>query len=296
MSRAGQHSRSKLAFAPILTVVLAILAVGATSAQAQAPAPGSADLSITKTDAQDPVQAGAPIDYTIVVTNLGPDTAVNVVVNDKLPQGTTFVSATTSNGTCTLKGGRVICKLGDLASGGPYDTATINLRVIAPTKGGTITNTASVTSDISDPNIANDVATQNTKVVGGGGGGGGGGKTCLGRKATLVGTSGSETIVGTRGRDVIFGSGGADVIRGLGGKDLICGAGGRDKIKGGAGADRLAGTGGRDRVAGGGGNDLVKGGKRADRLRGGAGDDQLRGGQGNDRCAGGPGKDVERGC
>ncbi|MBA2523545.1 MAG: DUF11 domain-containing protein [Solirubrobacterales bacterium] len=286
--------RSNAAIAAALTVVLALFAVLAATSQG-APKTGSADLSITKTDAKDPVQPGAPIDYTIVVTNSGPDVARNVVVTDKLPQGTTFVSATTANGTCAIKGNTVTCNLGDLTAGGASDTATITLRVTAPTSGGTITNTADVASDTGDPNNANNTATQNTTVAGGNGNGGGA-RTCLGSKATIVGTRASETLVGTGGRDVIFGAGGADLIRGLGGKDLLCGAGGRDKIKGGAGSDRISGAGGRDRLSGGGGNDLVKGGKRADKLLGGSGNDRLSGGKGNDSCAGGPGKDVERSC
>lgn len=281
--------RSSVAVATALTGVLALFAVLAVTSQGAPKPPGSADLSITKADAQDPVQPGAPIDYTIVVTNSGPDVARNVVVTDKLPQGTTFVSATTANGTCAIKGNKVTCNLGALTAGGASDTATINLRVTARTSGGTITNTADVASGTGDPDKANNTATQNTTV-------GGGAKTCLGSKATIVGTRASETLVGTGGRDVIFGAGGADLIRGMGGKDLLCGAGGRDKIKGGAGSDRISGAGGRDRLRGGGGNDLVKGGKRADKLFGGSGNDRLSGGKGNDSCDGGPGKDVERGC
>lgn len=278
--------RSDVAVAALLGIVLlAFAALEATSSGA--PPAGSADLSVTKTDAKDPVQPGAPIDYTITVTNAGPDAALNAVVTDKLPKGTTFVSATTANGTCTVKGTQLTCTLGGLSNGA---TATIELRVTAPTKAGTISNVADVTSDVTDPNKANDSATQTTTVAGGSA------PSCFASPATIVGTSASETLRGGSGRDVIFASGGADLIYGLGGKDLICGAGGSDQIKGGDADDRLSGAGGRDRVGGQGGNDVVKGGKLADRLRGGVGDDLLSGGQGNDRCAGGAGKDVERGC
>lgn len=297
MSRTESSSRRPdIAIATVLAVILVVLAVLAASSQG-APPTGSADLSITKTDAKDSVQSGAPIDYTITVTNLGPDTAVTTVVTDKLPKGTTFVSGIVSGtsvaGTCTAKGAKVTCTLGDLTKSGAHDTATISLRVTAPTTGGTITNTADVTSDTPDPNKANNSATQTTEVAGGGGGGA---PSCLGSKATIVGTSASETLRGTNGRDVIFGSGGADQINGLGGKDLICGAAGSDRLKGGDANDRVSGGGGRDRIGGQAGNDVLKGGKRADVLRGGPGNDLLVGGKGNDRCSGGPGKDVERSC
>src|SRR3989441_1153805 len=46
-----------------------------------------ADLSITKTDNPDPVNAGATLTYTVTVTNGGPSTAANVQVTDNLPAG-----------------------------------------------------------------------------------------------------------------------------------------------------------------------------------------------------------------
>src|SRR4029450_8738088 len=59
------------------------------------------DLSITKTDRPDPVFVGAELTYTLTVRNAGPDTARNVRVTDALPAATSFVSAKTSQGTCT---------------------------------------------------------------------------------------------------------------------------------------------------------------------------------------------------
>lgn len=263
-------------------LTLAVLAASSPSA----PPKGSADLSVTKTDAKDPVRPGAPIDYTISVANAGPDTAVGTVVADNLPQGTTFVSATTKIGICSTKGKKVTCTLGDLVSG---LSALIALRISAPTKSGTVENRVDVSSNTPDPQKKNGSAPQSTTVAGRV-------PSCFGKQATIVGTGAAETLTGTSGRDVIFAAGGSDEVRGLGGKDLICGAGGRDRVKGGADDDRLSGAGGRDRLAGGGGDDLVKGGKRSDRLRGGTGADTLRGGKGNDRCSGGPGKDVKRSC
>lgn len=289
LRRAGLESLSpNLAVAAVIAV--AALLVLATSSSG-APASGSADLSVTKTDAKDPVRIGQQIEYTIEVTNAGPDAASNVVVIDKLPKGTTFVSATAKSGSCAAKGTKVTCDLGDLTKGGAYDSNTIELIVKAPSKAGTITNTVDVSSDTADPKMANNSASQDTTVKGGTGV-----PTCFGSDATIIGTRASETLRGTEGNDVIFASGGADVINGLGGKDLICGAGGPDRVKGGDAADRIAGGGGRDRLGGQAGNDVVRGGGRADRLRGGNGNDLLSGGKGNDRCSGGPGKDVERSC
>ena len=90
--------------------------------------------------------------------------------------------------------------------------------------------------------------------------------TCMGRRATIVGTRKGDRIRGTRGADVIVGGGGGDRITGLGGKDRICGAagsdyvvpgGGNDRVDGGAGSDTLAVSAGRDRLSGGGGLDWL---------------------------------------
>ena len=87
---------------------------------------------------------------------------------------------------------------------------------------------------------------------------------CLGQKATIIGTEGSETINGTSGRDVIVALSGNDKVNGLGGNDLICGRLGNDTLKGGAGNDRLQGNKGADRLIGNGGTDVCKGGRGSD--------------------------------
>src|SRR6202030_3436367 len=92
----------------------------------------SADLSITKTA---PVTAttSSPITYSVTATNNGPSPATGVVVTATLPAGVTFVSATSSQGTCTNASGTVTCSVGNLASGA---SATLTINGTAPATPG----------------------------------------------------------------------------------------------------------------------------------------------------------------
>src|SRR2546425_1666207 len=53
-------------------------------------------LMISKTDAPDPVSAGANITYTLSYSNSGNANASGVMIADTVPANTTFVSATSS--------------------------------------------------------------------------------------------------------------------------------------------------------------------------------------------------------
>jgi RTX calcium-binding nonapeptide repeat (4 copies) len=85
--------------------------------------------------------------------------------------------------------------------------------------------------------------------------------SCLGTKATKVGTARADVLRGTKGRDAIVALGGADRVFGLGGDDLLCGGPGNDLLDGGPGRNRAAGGAGRDtclRVAKQGGCELPR--------------------------------------
>jgi len=91
---------------------------------------------------------------------------------------------------------------------------------------------------------------------------------CGGRRATIVGTAGSETLRGTRRADVIVALGGSDKVLARGGNDLVCGGAGNDRLSGGPGRDVLAGGAGRDRLTGGAGRDRCVGAAGPDRAAG----------------------------
>ena len=130
---------------------------------------GSADVSITKVDTPDPVNAGANITYTITVNNAGPTNAASASMSDTLPAGTTFVSLSAPAGwTCTTPavgaGGTVSCTNPSLGTGSALFSLVV--RVAPATAPGTvITNTATVSSTTADPNPGNQSATTTTSVV-----------------------------------------------------------------------------------------------------------------------------------
>jgi uncharacterized repeat protein (TIGR01451 family) len=119
------------------------------------------DLSVVVSDSPDPVSVGANLTYTINVTNSGPSSATGVTVTNFLPAAVTFVSAVSSQGTCTNVSGIVRCDLGTL-TGASGATVTI---VVTPVVSGNITNRAAIGRNEADPYPANNVATSVTTVL-----------------------------------------------------------------------------------------------------------------------------------
>lgn len=133
-------------------------------------AASQADVSVTKVDTPDPVVHGANITYTITVTNNGPGDARNTFLTDNLPFNATFVSATTPAGwSCGTPApgqpfGEIDCLNGSLANGSS-GTFTVVVQV-SPTElsGSTVSNSAHVSAQVTDPNLANNDAQASTLV------------------------------------------------------------------------------------------------------------------------------------
>lgn len=122
-----------------------------------------ADLSITKTDALDPVFAGEQLVYTIEYANAGPSDATNAQVVDLLPAGVTFVAAVSDDGSCSESADTVTCDLGTLVPGA-LGEVTVVVDVPADAVAGSITNSVTIGSDASDPNPSDNSADESTDI------------------------------------------------------------------------------------------------------------------------------------
>lgn len=119
------------------------------------------NLLITQSDTPDPVNVASNMNYALSVANAGPEDATGVTVTDTLPAGVTFQSASATQGTCSEAAGIVTCVLGNLASGA---NATINIVVTSPVTTGTMTNSATVSGNETDPVPSNNTSNENTVV------------------------------------------------------------------------------------------------------------------------------------
>ncbi len=149
---------------------------GTDTDDACAPLPVS-DLEIVK-DAPfsvdfEPADGPTQFAYTIVVTNLGPAMAEDAVLEDELPDGLVFVSASGTDVTCGFTAGVVTCQLGDLALNASR-TVTITVQIpvdyelpVLPEgqKAFTITNEATTSTDTPESNLSNNEDDADTTVL-----------------------------------------------------------------------------------------------------------------------------------
>ncbi len=90
-----------------------------------------ADLSVVKTSSVQEPGIGDNVTYTITVTNNGPDDAHNIILNDLLPAGESFVSYSASQGTYDNLSG--VWNAGDLTNG-----SSASLQITVQINGNTI--------------------------------------------------------------------------------------------------------------------------------------------------------------
>ncbi len=122
----------------------------------------SVDLAITKTASIPAAAPGQTFDYTLVVVNNGPSTATGVTVADTLPSGFSLISATSTQGTCTGTAA-VSCTIGTMLNG-----ASVTITLHGTAGNGSLSNTATVTSNETDTTPANNSSSVNLQFVAGG--------------------------------------------------------------------------------------------------------------------------------
>jgi uncharacterized repeat protein (TIGR01451 family)/gliding motility-associated-like protein len=105
------------------------------------------NLTVTKTINNTTPNIGSNVTFTITASNAGPSNATGVIVNDVLPAGYTFVSATPSTGTWSAP---------DWTIGGLANGATATIAIVATVNAsGSYTNTATITGGQNDPTPGN---------------------------------------------------------------------------------------------------------------------------------------------
>ena len=124
-----------------------------------------ADLSISKTDGETNVTPGESVSYTIIAGNTGPSDAPNATVTDTFPPELSNCSWTcfgSGGGSCPSSGsGNINASVSLPVFGSAFFTATCDIN---PGATGTLSNTASVTSPLPDPQPANNDATDNSNI------------------------------------------------------------------------------------------------------------------------------------
>ena len=118
------------------------------------------DLTLTKTDLQDPITVGGQITYVISVANQGTGEATGVSMTDSLPEQTIFVSASVTQGTCNDAEGVVTCQLGQLN----VDQSATSTIVVITVSTGVLSNTATASSNETDLDDTDNTDSEDTAV------------------------------------------------------------------------------------------------------------------------------------
>ena len=118
-----------------------------------------ADLEIIKLVSNKNPKFGDKITWTIVVTNKGPDTALEVYVKDKLPAGLVLTGYSKTNGI--FDENDMTWYIKSLAKG---ESQTLTLTTLVNVTNKTLVNIVNVTNDVYDPNKTNNEANNTTDV------------------------------------------------------------------------------------------------------------------------------------
>jgi len=123
--------------------------------------PPPVDVALSLTAAPDPVAVGAPLTYSLTVTNNSLTTATGVIVTDTLPVNVTLFSLLPTEGSASNHAGVVTYTVGSLPNG---IAATLAI-VVIPNAAGSLTNVAVASSTQTDSQPTNNAVTNVTTAV-----------------------------------------------------------------------------------------------------------------------------------
>jgi uncharacterized repeat protein (TIGR01451 family) len=117
--------------------------------------PVSADLALSQSGT---LNANKTITLTLKTTNNGPGTAQNVVVTDTIHSKVEYTSSSTTQGNCGYNAGTrmVTCTIGSMNNS---SQVTVTILVHIGKQRGFIDNTATVSTNSTDLNTANNTST-----------------------------------------------------------------------------------------------------------------------------------------
>ena len=110
-----------------------------------------ADLALVMSGPTNPVTTGDSVSYSLIVTNNGPSTAMDVILADTTPVGSIIDAVPTG---CAVTLGMINCSIGALLSGGSA-ASNITLHFTTP---GDYLNASQVSSTTTDPLLTNNSA------------------------------------------------------------------------------------------------------------------------------------------
>jgi uncharacterized repeat protein (TIGR01451 family) len=135
----------------------------------------SADLSIDSMDRAISASAGATTSFQVVISNKGPSTVNHAKLTNAVPANTTFLSASVADPIgdfhCTTPAvgttGNIVCTATKFdVRGGDQPVFTFTFRVNNCVSGETtLTNSASVSADETDPNTSNNTTSRTTAIT-----------------------------------------------------------------------------------------------------------------------------------
>jgi uncharacterized repeat protein (TIGR01451 family) len=124
------------------------------------------NLNITQTDTPDPIKPDNELSYTLTIKNIGTNSVAFVQVEDTLPAGVEFISATGTDWKCSENNAQIICDFqkGFLKAGDTTPDIVIKVKVPSDAKN-TLINTASLSSTGKETDSSDNTSTEETEIA-----------------------------------------------------------------------------------------------------------------------------------